>query len=197
MNSLSVTGLFQYCVNLEIATKETSVRKRVKSKFVSKGDDVGKQATGMVPKIAVVSYDEEGLSDRENGQSHHLLNEWTESREDESFENKHFGKRNGDISNLSSSHEHLNGDISYENSDQRIPLLQEEGIDEFKTDIVGSSDTNVEEGSFTIGLQVFFPFLIAGFGTVSAGILLDVVQVRHYPVSSTTMIMMTFFSLIE
>ena len=195
MNSLSVTGLFQYCVNLEIETKETSVRKRVKSKFLSKGDDVGKQTTGMVPKIAVVSYDEEDLSDRENGESHHLLNEWTESREDESFENKHLGKRNGDIS--SSSHEHLNGDISYENSDQRIQLLQEEGIDEFKTDIVGSSDTNVEEGSFTIGLQVFFPFLIAGFGTVSAGILLDVVQVRHYSVSSTTMIMMTFFSLIE
>lgn len=183
MNSLCVTGLFQYCVNLEIETKETSVRKRVKSKFLSKGDDVGKQTTGMVPKIAVVSYDEEDLSDREK----------TESREDESFENKHFGKRNGDISNLSSSHEHLNGDISYENFDQQIPLLQEEGIDEFKTDIVGSSDTNVEEGSFTIGLQVFFPFLIAGFGTVSAGILLDVVQVRYYSVSSTTMITMTFF----
>ena len=191
MNSLSVTGLFQYCVNLEIATKETSVRKRVKSKFLSKGDDVGKQTTGMVPKIAVVSYDEEDLSDRENVESHHLLNEWTESREDESFVNKHLGKRNGDIS--SSSHEHLNGDISYENSDQRIQLLQEEVIDEFKTDIVGSSDTNVEEGSFTIALQVFFPFLIAGFGTVSAGILLDVVQVRYYSVSSTTMITMTFF----
>ena len=33
------------------------------------------------------------------------------------------------------------------------------------------------EGSLTIAFQVFFPFLVAGIGTVSAGLLLDVVQV--------------------
>jgi len=32
-------------------------------------------------------------------------------------------------------------------------------------------------GSSKMVVQVFLPFLIAGFGTVSAGILLDVVQV--------------------
>lgn len=125
MTSLPIGGLFQYFVNLEIAAKETSVRKRGKSKFLSKGSDVDQETTGMVPKIAVVSYDEEELSDRENGGSHSLLNEWTESREDELFENKHLGKRNGDISYSSSSHGHLNGDIFNESSDQSIPLLQE------------------------------------------------------------------------
>lgn len=33
------------------------------------------------------------------------------------------------------------------------------------------------ETSFAIALQVFCPFLVAGFGTVAAGLLLDVVQV--------------------
>uniref|UniRef100_A0A674NTZ0 Solute carrier family 41 member n=1 Tax=Takifugu rubripes TaxID=31033 RepID=A0A674NTZ0_TAKRU len=34
--------------------------------------------------------------------------------------------------------------------------------------------------SLTIGLQVVFPFLLAGFGTVAAGMVLDIVQ--HWPV---------------
>ncbi|XP_067935045.1 solute carrier family 41 member 1-like [Watersipora subatra] len=33
-----------------------------------------------------------------------------------------------------------------------------------------------EESSFRIAIQVFFPFLIAGFGTVGAGMVLDIVQ---------------------
>lgn len=36
-----------------------------------------------------------------------------------------------------------------------------------------------KENSIMIALQVFFPFLIAGFGTVFAGLLLDVVQVNY------------------
>ena len=36
---------------------------------------------------------------------------------------------------------------------------------------------STEENSLNIALQVFFPFLIAGLGTVAAGLLLDVVQV--------------------
>ena len=38
------------------------------------------------------------------------------------------------------------------------------------------SDIQIES-SFVVGLQVFFPFLVAGIGTVTAGLLLDVVQV--------------------
>ena len=33
------------------------------------------------------------------------------------------------------------------------------------------------EKSLMIALQVSFPFLVAGFGTVAAGLLLDIVQV--------------------
>ena len=36
---------------------------------------------------------------------------------------------------------------------------------------------STEEKSLNIALQVFFPFLVAGLGTVAAGLLLDVVQV--------------------
>lgn len=35
----------------------------------------------------------------------------------------------------------------------------------------------LKETSLTIGLQVVFPFLLAGFGTVAAGMVLDIVQV--------------------
>lgn len=38
-------------------------------------------------------------------------------------------------------------------------------------------DPSEHESSFTICIQVFIPFLIAGFGTVGAGLVLDVVQV--------------------
>ncbi|ELT98347.1 hypothetical protein CAPTEDRAFT_158449 [Capitella teleta] len=37
-----------------------------------------------------------------------------------------------------------------------------------------------DETSWQIGLQVFFPYMIAGFGMVAAGLVLDVVQ--HWPV---------------
>ncbi len=36
------------------------------------------------------------------------------------------------------------------------------------------------EASWQIGLQVFFPYIIAGFGMVAAGMVLDLVQVRHF-----------------
>ena len=35
-----------------------------------------------------------------------------------------------------------------------------------------------EESWFSIAIQVFFPYLVAGFGMVGAGIVLDIVQVR-------------------
>lgn len=37
-----------------------------------------------------------------------------------------------------------------------------------------------EETYFSIAIQVFIPFLIAGFGMVGAGLVLDVVQVRFH-----------------
>ena len=46
---------------------------------------------------------------------------------------------------------------------------------DFEDRIVDPSDN---ESSFAICIQVFIPFLIAGFGTVGAGLVLDVVQVR-------------------
>lgn len=41
----------------------------------------------------------------------------------------------------------------------------------------GTVKSDGQETSFMIAIQVFFPFLVAGIGTVTAGLLLDVVQV--------------------
>lgn len=53
---------------------------------------------------------------------------------------------------------------------------------EFRRMREGGKDVNItvttEERAFSIALQVFFPFMIAGIGTVGAGLLLDVVQVQ-------------------
>lgn len=60
------------------------------------------------------------------------------------------------------------------------PLLggESSGDDEIKIE-TEDIKTVVEksESSFSIALQVFFPYIIAGFGTVGAGMVLDVVQV--------------------
>ena len=61
----------------------------------------------------------------------------------------------------------------------REPLLASTSVDQ--EDELGATiideHSKEEETSFAIALQVLFPFLIAGFGTVSAGLLLDFVQV--------------------
>ena len=164
MTSLPLNGLLQYSVNLEIASKNKSLRKRVKN--ATKRDE--DQSSEMVPKIAVVLNDEEDINDDSYGERHNLPNGWIENDDVEFSEGK---------LRSNTTHGILNGDVS--NSDQRSPLLGEDNEDELQTEIAGTEDTRLEEGSFTIGLQVFFPFLIAGFGTVSAGILLDVVQVTE------------------
>lgn len=177
MTSLPVNGLLFHSVNVEIASNNKSLRKRVKSSL-SKDGDGANQSPGMVPKIAVVSYDEEDLNDVRHGEPHNSLNEWTENEDGELTESNNRSKRiNGDIT--IATHGILNGE-AFQSSDQLVPLLDEQRDDEFQTEIAGTGDTKLEEGSFTIGLQVFFPFLIAGFGTVSAGILLDVVQVKIF-----------------
>ena len=56
-----------------------------------------------------------------------------------------------------------------------LMLLDEQPYGEFQTEITETRDSKFVEGSFSIGQQVFFPFLIAGSGTVAAGIVLDVV----------------------
>ena len=40
-----------------------------------------------------------------------------------------------------------------------------------------AAKTDEDEPAWSIGLQVFIPYIIAGFGMVSAGLLLDYVQV--------------------
>ena len=172
MTSLPLSGLLQYGVNLDIASKNKSLRKRVKG--ASKGDEEN-QSSKMVPKIAVDLKDEEDINDDGFGDRHNLSNAWTEKDDVEFKEGTIRNKQNGDIA---TTHGMLNGDV-FPSSDQSRPLLSEHNGDELQTEIAGTGDTRFEEGSFTIGLQVFFPFLIAGFGTVSAGILLDVVQVTR------------------
>lgn len=186
MNYLPVNGLLNFGVNLGIASKETSVRKRVKSLSPKQGDAAESQSPEMVPKIAVAPHDLDDLTDdRKEGK--HLSETWTE---DEDFTEdldinrdkpnwKGEDARNSVTDSTTISHMSLNsldGDVLPDNCDQLAPLLLEQRHDEFETEIAGKGDVSTDEGSFTIGLQVFFPFLVAGFGTVSAGILLDVVQ---------------------
>lgn len=51
--------------------------------------------------------------------------------------------------------------------------------DDTSTDRGPEPTSPLKETSFSIGLQVLFPFLLAGFGTVAAGMVLDIVQVRQ------------------
>ncbi|XP_077151257.1 solute carrier family 41 member 1 isoform X2 [Ranitomeya variabilis] len=65
-------------------------------------------------------------------------------------------------------------------------VQEEDALLENGSQSTESEDPNIEssceavvplkETSFTIGLQVLFPFLLAGFGTVAAGMVLDIVQ---------------------
>ncbi|TMS19008.1 Solute carrier family 41 member 1 [Larimichthys crocea] len=48
--------------------------------------------------------------------------------------------------------------------------------DDTSTDQSPEPPVPLKETSFSIGLQVVFPFLLAGFGTVAAGMVLDIVQ---------------------
>ncbi|KAM8976829.1 solute carrier family 41 member 1 isoform 2-T2 [Pelodytes ibericus] len=48
--------------------------------------------------------------------------------------------------------------------------------DDHTIDPASEAVVPLKETSFSIGLQVLFPFLLAGFGTVAAGMVLDIVQ---------------------
>ena len=190
MTSLPLNGLLQFGVNLEIAAKNSTVRKRVKSRS-PKQDGTGENHTsGMVPRISAVPYEVEDLNDDHNGESQFSKTlaedengDFSESVSLSGSKHKlnvcHYGTTKGH--DIDSRHDTImNGDVPYnESSDQFVPLLEEQRHDEFETEIAGSGESSLEEGSFSIGLQIFFPFLVAGFGTVAAGILLDVVQVSN------------------
>lgn len=45
---------------------------------------------------------------------------------------------------------------------------------------IDPSEEKVDETALSIAVQVFVPFLIAGFGTVGAGLVLDIVQVSNF-----------------
>ncbi|XP_040841478.1 solute carrier family 41 member 1 isoform X2 [Ochotona curzoniae] len=53
---------------------------------------------------------------------------------------------------------------------------QSNDSDDVSTDHGPAPPSPLKETSFSIGLQVLFPFLLAGFGTVAAGMVLDIVQ---------------------
>ena len=170
MNSRSLKHLLQSGINTKFTTQGSSVRSRKGTKSQSQDHRGKSRRSEMVPKIVVAPYDDANLIDNKIEEK---LDEWTENEESKGS----FTKR----SKLNEGYGTLNGDaFVHEGSDQVVPLLEDQGPDDFTTEISGTIDTTIEEGSFAIGLQVFFPFLIAGFGTVSAGILLDVVQVGTF-----------------
>ncbi|KAM7235352.1 hypothetical protein CapIbe_014172 [Capra ibex] len=62
--------------------------------------------------------------------------------------------------------------------------------DDVSSDHGPAAPSPLKETSFSIGLQVLFPFLLAGFGTVAAGMVLDIVQpfqpVTFFPAGQNT-----------
>lgn len=66
--------------------------------------------------------------------------------------------------------------------ERRVPELSDDGercwFKADDSDFEDIDDPSEHESSFAICIQVFIPFLIAGFGTVGAGLVLDVVQVN-------------------
>ena len=188
MTSLPLNGLLQFGVNLEIAAKNSSVRKRVKSESPKQEGASENHSSRMVPRISAVPYEVEDLSDDHNGESQ-LSKTLAEEGNGDFSESVSLSGSKHNVSHHGTTKGHdidirhdtiTNGDVPYnESSDQFVPLLEEQRHDEFETEVAGSGESSLEEGSFTIGLQIFFPFLVAGFGTVAAGILLDVVQVSN------------------
>lgn len=62
------------------------------------------------------------------------------------------------------------------------PLLPRRlSVDGAKGDRAGAAAGDTPESIWSVAVQVFVPFLIAGFGTVGAGLVLDVIQVRFIP----------------
>lgn len=177
MTSLSFQGLLNVAVNLESSETNTSVRKRLKPSSSKRVEEVAvhNQDSDMVPKIAVVSHATEDLCDEED-ERRHFLNPCLEEEDlsDELRVNR--GTKQDEYRENDGGHV-LNGGFHMPYTDSDLaPLLEAHKDDGLGTGLAERRESGSEEGSFTIGLQVFFPFLVAGFGTVLAGLLLDVVQ---------------------
>lgn len=187
MTSLSLQGLLNVAVNLESSETNTSVRKRLRPSSSKRVEEVAvhNQDSDMVPKIAVVSHATEDLCDEED-ERRHFLNPCLEEEDlsDELRVNR--GTKQDEYKENDGGHV-LNGGfhiMPYTDSDL-APLLEAHKDDGLGTGLAERRESGSEEGSFTIGLQVFFPFLVAGFGTVLAGLLLDVVQVKRIDITFT------------
>lgn len=76
------------------------------------------------------------------------------------------------------------GEGRYAETEPMLPdvrLSGEEADEEEESDEEGQQQTarNMpKESPLAMALQILVPFLLAGFGTVSAGVVLDIVQVR-------------------
>lgn len=90
-------------------------------------------------------------------------------------QNGHFGRGEGDAYAASEEEETV-----FEQTSLTQPLLSEDSPSDGENRAKESPVqlTEKDEGSFSIALQVFIPYIIAGFGTVGAGMVLDVVQVK-------------------
>lgn len=65
--------------------------------------------------------------------------------------------------------------VAREPVEEELPIIPEKKAPERKPPMPKPGD----ESSFSIALQVLFPYLLAGLGMVLAGMVLDVVQVRE------------------
>lgn len=173
MVSFSVADLFQYGV----VSKAVTVRRRAVGSNNPPSPAVDEQyGPKMVPKISADGEGMDVLEECEKPHNRDVVGESTEEK-NELFSESHTASTNDQRTILYVKGTHsINGGLQTFTCDQLEPLLQEEEEDdEFKTEVSGTSEA--QESSFGIALQVFFPFLIAGFGTVCAGLLLDLVQV--------------------
>ena len=186
MTSLSLQGLLNVAVNLESSETNTSVRKRLKPSSSKRVEEVAvhNQDSDMVPKIAVVSHATEDLCDEED-ERRHFLNPCLEEEDlsDELRVNR--GTKQDEYRENDGGHVLIGGFHSPYMDSDLAPLLEAHKDDGLGTGLAERRESGSEEGSFTIGLQVFFPFLVAGFGTVLAGLLLDVVQVKRIDITFT------------
>lgn len=94
---------------------------------------------------------------------------------------------------------HANGkDLDDKSSElaARIDVEQDGSLPSGASDGLTFPDVR-RETACRIVMQVFLPFLIAGFGTVSAGMLLDTVQVKHALMRSSRLIQCLKINLIK
>lgn len=186
MTSLSLQGLLNVAVNLESSETNTSVRKRLKPSSSKRVEEVAvhNQGLDMVPKIAVVSHATEDVCDEED-ERRHFLNPCLEEEDLSDELRVNSGTKQDEYRENDGVHV-LNGGFHSPYTDSDLaPLLEAHKDDGLGTGLAERRESGSEEGSFTIGLQVFFPFLVAGFGTVLAGLLLDVVQVKRIDITFT------------